>query len=318
MSKENERIIGVYDEGKKGPLLIILGSMHGNEPAGVLAMEEIFQMLKREPETNPNFNFKGRFIGVRGNMAAIKLNKRFINKDLNRQFTPENVHRIFTAKSEEELDSEDKELKELLELIHQEIDTYQPEKVIVLDLHTTTAFGGIFSIATDNPESQRIAVELHAPVILGLIDGIQGTTLHYFNNDNFTPEMVAVTFESGQHNEELSAKRAIAAITNCMRSIGCVRAEDVENKHDSILIEYSKGLPKIADLLYCHSIAPEDNFKMHPGYKNFQKIEAGELLAHDLKGEIRSKSKGRILMPLYQKQGEDGFFIIKTIEEFGY
>ncbi len=317
MSKKLERVIGIYDEGRKGPLLVVLGSMHGNEPAGVLAMEEIFRMLDREPIDNPRFKFRGRFIGLRGNLAAIKENKRFINKDLNRQFTLENVDRIMNAEDDSTLDSEDKELKGLIQLIRKEIEEYNPERFILLDLHTTTAFGGIFSIATDNPESQRIAVELHAPVIRGLINGIQGTTLHYFNSDNFKPETVAVTFESGQHDEELSVKRAIAAITNCMRSLGCVRAEDVENKHDKILIEYSRGLPKIADLLYCHSIASEDGFVMAPGYENFQKVEAGEILAHDRKGEIRSKETGRILMPLYQKQGEDGFFIIKTIEEFG-
>ncbi len=108
MELEQERIIGFYDQGDKGPLLIILGGMHGNEPAGVLALEEIFRMLEREPETNPDFNFKGRFIGLRGNLAAIKDNKRFIVKDLNRQFTPENVQRIFNATDDSQLDSEDK------------------------------------------------------------------------------------------------------------------------------------------------------------------------------------------------------------------
>ncbi len=306
----------MYDEGREGPLLVVFGGMHGNEPAGVLALQEMFKMLKREPEHNPRFTFKGRLIGLLGNVQAFKAKKRFTNKDLNRQFTPENVSRIFSASTEEELDSEDKELKALLTLINQQIEEYDPKKIVFLDLHTTTAFGGIFSIATDDPESQRIAVELHAPVIRKMLGGIRGTTLHYFNEQNFGRQTVAVTFESGQHDEELSVKRAIAALTNCLRSIGCVNAEDVENRHDSILIEYSKGLPKIADLLYCHSIAPEDKFKMRPGYSNFQKISKNELLAYDLKGEIRSKDDGRILMPLYQKQGEDGFFIIKTIEEF--
>lgn len=317
MAEIKDRVIGIYDEGRKGTLLIVLGSMHGNEPAGTKAMEIMFEMLKNEPSTNPSFTFFGRFIGLRGNLAAMNQGKRFINKDLNRQFTPENVERVLSCTNDLELDSEDKEMRDLLQFIHQEIKTYQPEKFVLLDLHTTTAFGGIFSIATDDPESQRIAVELHAPVIRGLINGIQGTTLHYFNNDNFEPDTCAVTFESGQHDEELSIKRAIAALTNCMRSLGCVDADDVENKHDKILIDYSKGLPKIADLLYCHSINPEDKFTMKPGFKNFQKVDAGEILASDQNGEIRSKQDGRILMPLYQKQGEDGFFIIKTIEEFG-
>jgi succinylglutamate desuccinylase len=46
-------------------------------------------------------------------------------------------------------------------------------------------------------------------------------------------------------------------------------------------------------------------------YKNFDKISKDELLAFDKYGEIRSKEDGMILMPLYQKQGNDGFFIIK-------
>ncbi|MGB1217390.1 MAG: hypothetical protein ACPG5P_05915, partial [Saprospiraceae bacterium] len=130
-------------------------------------------------------------------------------------------------------------------------------------------------------------------------------------------ETVAVTFESGQHDEELSIKRATAAITNCLRSINCVNANEVENKHDSILIEYSRGLPKIADLVYCHGITDEDEFRMKEGYKNFQTVKKDEILAYDKNGEIRSRCDGSILMPLYQKQGEDGFFIIKTIEHFG-
>lgn len=318
MSTYSERIIGTYDEKNEGPLLFVFGGMHGNEPSGVLALEEMFRMLEREPNTNPDFIFHGRIVGIKGNLAAFKEKKRFIVKDLNRQFTLENIHRIQNTKDGTKLDSEDKELRDLLALINEEIEAYNPKKMVFLDLHTTTAFGGIFSIATDDPESQRIAVELHAPVIRKLIDGIQGTTLHYFNKENFGRETVAVTFESGQHDEELSIKRAIAAITNCLRSIGCVSAEVVENRHDSILIEYSKGLPKIADLLYCHSIIPSDNFKMKEGYKNFQHVKKDEILAFDKTGEIRSKNDGRILMPLYQKQGEDGFFIIETIEEFGF
>ena len=188
--------------------------------------------------------------------------------------------------------------------------------MVVLDFHSTTAYGGIFSIPTDDPESLRIAIELHAPVIKGLLKGVQGTSLHYFCNDNFAPETVAICFESGQHQEELSINRAIAALTNCMRTIGCVKAEHVENRHDSLLIEYSKGLPQVAELITIHNIDPEDNFKMHPGYKNFQKVKKGELLATDQHGPIYAVEDGLVLMPLYQKQGNDGFFLIRSLVDF--
>ena len=310
-----KRYIGEYTEGKKGPLLICIAGMHGNEPAGIKALELMFKMIEVEPLTNPSFEFCGRLIGLRGNLKAIEKGERFIETDLNREWTPDNVARIKSTPPDQ-LQHEDLEVFEILSIVEQEIATYQPDKVVLLDLHTTTAFGGIFTIATDDPESVRIGIELHAPVIKGMLKGISGTTLHYFNNDNFEPETVAVCFESGQHDEHLSVNRAIAAITNCMRTIGCVRADDVENRHDALLIEYSKDLPKVAELIMCHRISRGDDFKMIPNYKNFQEVKEGELLAYDRRGPIYAEADGRILMPLYQKQGDDGFFLIRAVEAF--
>ena len=310
-----KRIIGKYTGKEKGPLLICFGGMHGNEPAGVQALKIIFKMLEVEPLHNPAFCFKGRLLGLRGNLRAMKLGKRFIVKDLNRQWTPENVNRIKSS-ALESLDSEDLEIKELLEVIEKEITEYQPEKLVFLDFHTTTAYGGIFSIATDDSESLRIAIEMHAPVIKGMLKEIRGTSLHYFCKENFISNTVAVCFESGQHQEKLSINRAIAALTSCMRSIGCVKPNDVENRHDSILIEYSKKLPQVAELISIHSIQASDKFCMVPNYKNFQEVKKGELLAHDKNGAIHAAADGLVLMPLYQKQGDDGFFLIKTILDF--
>ena len=310
----NDRIIGRYTGKEKGTLLICFGGMHGNEPAGIKALEHMFQMLELEPISNPDFVFKGRLLGLRGNMRALQRNNRFINRDLNRQWTNENVERIKNAPIEE-LDEEDLEILEILEIIELELITYQPDKMVVIDFHTTTAFGGIFSIPTDDPESIRIAVGMHAPVITGMLKGVRGTSLHYFSNKNFKQETVAVCFESGQHNEELSTNRAIAALTNCMRAVGCVKAEHVENKHDSILIEYSKDLPEIAELVTIHSIKEGDQFEIVPGYKNFHAVKKGEVLANDKNGPIKAVEDGLVLMPLYQKQGEDGFFLIKTIKQ---
>lgn len=307
-----KRIIGRYTGKNRGPLLVVFGAMHGNEPAGVLALKQMFRMLQTEPETNPDFIFSGRIVGLTGNLKARKAGVRFLLRDLNRQWTLENVAKV-KALPMDELDAEEQEMKELLEVIDAELKDYQPKKVVFLDLHTTTAFGGIFSIPNNDPESIRIALELHAPVVKGLLKGIKGTTLHYFINENFKEEVVSVTFESGQHNEDLSVNRAIAAITNCMRTIGCVKTEHVENRHDSILIEYSKSLPKMTELIMIHSIKPSDEFKMKEGYKNFQSVKKGELLAYDKNGNIEAVDDGVILMPLYQKQGDDGFFLVREV-----
>lgn len=308
-----QRIIGKFTGKQHGPLLIIFGGMHGNEPAGVKALELVFKMIEVEPITNLDFNFKGRIIGLRGNVRALAQEKRFINRDLNRQWTNENIKKIKSS-NYDDLDEEEREIRENLYIIEKEIEAYNPDKIVVLDLHTTTAYGGIFGIATNDPESLRIAVELHAPVILGLLDGINGTSLHYFSKANFDRDITAVCFESGQHDEPLSVNRAIAAIINCFRTIGCVRAEDVENRHDSLLREYSKNLPAVSRLLGVHSIKDGDNFVMKPGYSNFQPVKKDDVLAVDKTGEIKASADALMLMPLYQKQGEDGFFLIEKVE----
>jgi len=286
--------------------------MHGNEPAGVQALETVFALLDREPLVNPGFQYKGRLLGLIGNWRAYSEGKRFIVKDLNRQWTPENVERIRNA-APSDLDSEDQDLLEILQIVEAEIADCQPTHVVLLDLHTTSAEGGIFAIATDDPESIRIATGLHAPVITGLVRGIRGTTLHFFTAENFGVAMAGAAFEAGQHKDPLSVNRSIAAIINCMRSIGAVLPEAVENRHDEILQQYSKNLPKIAEIINVHPIRSDDDFSMRPGYQNFQPVVKGELLARDRHGEIRSPADALILMPLYQKQGSDGFFLVKKL-----
>jgi len=307
------RIIDIYQGKERGPLLLVLGSIHGNEPAGTIALQELFLMLRKEPEKNPGFNFRGKLIGIRGNLRAIKKNQRFIHKDLNRQWTPENIRRV-TSDPVASLDSEDQELQELIDCISTEIANYQPEEIILLDLHTTTAYGGIFTVVSDDPRSISLGLGMHAPVIRGLLNGISGTSLHYFNTKNLGIRTTALCFESGQHNEPMAVTRAVSALVSFLRATGSVQPEDVEHRHNLLLKTHAKNLPAITELVTVHSIKPGDNFIMQPGYSNFQKIKEGILLATDKNGNILAPCDGMILMPLYQPQGEDGFFIVKEIK----
>lgn len=307
---KNKRIVGSYEGEKRGPLLICIGAMHGNEPAGINALDLMFKMLEVEPITNEDFAYEGKVVGMIGNVKAFAQNKRFLDRDLNHQFREDQIEKLY-ALDIETLEGEDLELLELIEAIQGEIKTYQPEKLYILDLHTTSSKGGIFCLTTNDQESIGIATGLHAPVVKGFLKGIEGTTLHYFNEKTMGVPTVSVTFESGQHNEPLSTNRAIAAITNCMRIIGSIKKEDVENRHDNLLIEYSKNLPKVSELLRRHDITPEDEFMMRPNFSNFQRLKKGEIIADDRNGPIAVKEDCLLLMPLYQKQGEEGFFLIK-------
>jgi succinylglutamate desuccinylase len=310
-----KRLIGEYTGNQKGILVIALGATHGNEEAGVLALTTLFKMLNDEPLKNPSFEFKGKIIGFIGNLQAYEKHVRFIKNDLNRLFSTDYILKLKNNTSPQlEKVFEDLELLELIEFINNVITKYNPTQLIVLDLHTTSAEGGIFSIVSEDEESIRIASQLYAPVVKGLVKGLGGTTLHYFNTINVGIPTVAVSFEAGQHDDPKSVQRAIAWLVNCLREVGCVKADDVENRHDEILRGYSQNLPKVVELIDSHQITPDDNFEMMPGFKNFQPVKKGELLAKDKNGAIYAPLDCMILMPLYQKQGSDGFFLVKKIE----
>jgi succinylglutamate desuccinylase len=305
------RIIGRYKGEGPGPLLICIGGMHGNESAGILAIKEVLRLLDIEKDFNPGFHYKGSFVGILGNLPAIQRGQRFIDRDLNRMLLPEELERI-TSTSEELWTAEDRECIELIRTIEEEKKEFLPSASLILDLHTTTADGGIFTIAADDKMSRTLAKGLHAPVIQGFEEKLKGTTLGFFNRP--AKDSYCIVFEAGQHNDPESVYRTAAAIVNCMRTIGSVDSRDVDHRHDGMLIKMSEGLPKVTRLIYHYRIAPQEQFVMNPGYSNFQQLTAGEIVAQNEHGPVTSPVGGLILMPKYQALGDDGFFVVEVVE----
>ena len=313
-----ERIIGRFSGQKRGPLVFLIGAMHGNEPAGVAAIQAIFQLLEKNQTSNPNFVFAGRVVGFIGNMQAFEEKKRFIHTDLNRMWQQDAVHQILehyqTPKHAEEA-----ELIGLVKAMDAEISVYEPTELLILDLHTTSAVGGVFTIPLESdPVSIRYATELQAPVVMGLLKGLEGTFMHYAIH----PESVfraigrkvhTVAFESGQHNDSASVHRSVSACIRLLQAANCMAEHDISSQYDVILTQYAQNLPKLTQITHVHHIAPEERFVMRPGYINFQQIEEGEHLADNQFGPVYAPKSGHILMPLYQPQGVDGYFIVAEV-----
>ena len=309
---EPRRVITRYYGTERGPLFICLGGIHGNEPAGIQAISIVSTLLRTEPSINPDFVFRGRMLGLTGNIQAVQQGTRFIATDMNRAFTSERLKGVM-ATDPQHLKNEDREVYELISTINAEIRDYRPDKIVILDIHSTSAHGGIFVIASEDPESVEIGTTLHAPVILDFAHEVYGTTLGYFTRENFHQDIVTIVFECGQHNETLSVNRAIAAIINCMRTIGCVSEDAVENKHDLLLQEYAQGLPMIARMIERYGIPDGQQFTMAREYKNFEQVNAGDVLAFSGNTPVRARHDGLILLPRLQDQGDDGFFIVQPL-----
>lgn len=317
MASENlglDRLIGHYSQQVDGPMFIALAGIHGNEAAGIKGLYRVFDYLEKYKPA-----FKGVFYGVRGNLAALEDNKRYIDVDLNRQWYPRKVDHIHQTPRHLLACSEDQQQKDLLILFeytkrmyYRQLKDDSHKQVIMIDLHTFSAKGGAYSIATNLGKSKEFASLLKVPVIIGLENVLRGTTMHYFND----LEMVSYGFEGGQHFDPYSVEVMEAAVWVSLVGIGCIDQADVPNysKFVDLLNEIGKSLPQMVEFCYRHAITEEDEFEMCPGYRNFQAIEKGELLAHDKYGPIYAPVEGLMLMPLYQKQGVDGFFIVREVK----
>lgn len=311
--RQTDRIIGKYIGSQPGPMLLVIGAMHGNEPAGVESIRMLFRELALEPHHNPGFRVKGSILGVIGNLKSYQNDVRYTSKDLNRSWTADNVARALDPSAEQT--DETLEIGQLLKVVKAHVRDVEPTEIIVLDIHTTSSKGGIFSIASHDRKSLELAQTMHAPVVKDMLNGLNGTSIHFFRGENMGIKTTALTFEAGQHNDILSPGRAYAAIVNCLKAIGCVREEDVENRHDKVLIEFSKNLPKITKLVYKYPIENGTDFRMEPGFVSFDQVSKGQLLAYNNGQKVLSPEDGLILMPLYQKQGEEGFFIVRSDDE---
>ena len=311
-----ERVIGRFNGRKKGPLVLVFAGIHGNETAGVVALERAFNMLQTRLPGGERA-FTGALLALRGNLPAIASGQRFIDRDLNRMWTMDHIHRIRQAEPGH-LQTEDREMTQLLEVVHNALYEYQPEALIMLDLHTTSADGGVFVIPADTEASLRLAKTIHAPVVLGLLKGIEGSLLHFTEGNHFAvggfpKQCLGVAFEGGQHDDPASIDRCLSAVFTTLRSAGCIPEEALAGPYDMLLHAYASTLPKVTRLRYVHHIRPGDGFRMRPGYRNFQSIEAGEHLADDAEGSVYASCSGLILMPLYQARGSDGFFVVEAL-----
>jgi succinylglutamate desuccinylase len=216
------------------------------------------------------------------------------------------------------LEAEDLEIAELFDVVHTEIQGFKPQTLVLLDLHTTSAGGGVFCIPTDDKASLKLAKALRPPVILNLFEGVSGTLLRFaaeghFQIGGFPKNTIGLAFEAGQHDDPLSVSRSVSAIVNCLRATGCIGEKDLKSRHDADLQQFTAALPKVTRLLHVHHICPGDGFQMRPDYSNFQPVQQGEHLADDATGAILSPHNGLILMPLYQLKGSDGFFIVEEL-----
>ena len=281
-----------------------LAGMHGNEPSGVDALENVFGILSAS-----QVPFNGRFIGIRSNIDALGSNVRYIDEDMNRIWFPGIINQIRNS-TEEELDSSERiEMKEVMNLIDDFIGDKSGDSVVIADLHSFSAEGCMFAITANKEEHVNLLSSLHVPLIFGIENTLRGTALRYYQDQGY----LTFALEGGQHENDLTIYNVTAAMMMLLKECGAIEQDSIDKlkEFDQHLQEHTQYIPPKVELIYQHIIEDGDNFSMKPGFKNFQYIKKGEWLANDRKGKIKAQCDGFIVMPLYQDQGNDGFFIVE-------
>ncbi|MFQ3308567.1 MAG: succinylglutamate desuccinylase [Candidatus Nanohaloarchaea archaeon] len=172
-------------KGQGQPELTVIGSLHGDEPAGMKAIEKILQ-------TDIEFLKPVKFIIA--NEEALEEEERYLKTDINRSFpgNPEsNIH-------------EERLAAELLEEIG---DTK------VLDIHTTHSYPEPFAVIKSTEDE-----------VIELVNACNVENAVYFptQSGNIQEFVTGVTIETGYQRTEKAAENAVDTIKNFLAYHGAI------------------------------------------------------------------------------------------------
>lgn len=295
------RIIGKIKGDKTKATIVFFAGIHGNETSGVFALQDVFKNI--EP-----FNIQGSVYGISGNLKALELNKRYIDEDLNRIWTQD---KLFYLKNKSALNAEEQEQSELFKLLKEIIST-NSGPFYFIDLHTTSSKTLPFITINDALINRKFSKLFPVPIVLGIEEYLNGPLLSYINELGY----VSLGFESGQHDEAQAISNHISFVYLALLHTKILKKENVLDyeKHFNRLKKASENEAVISEVVHLHKILESENFKMLNGFKSFQNIKKGTALAISNNKKIVSEHNATLFMPLYQDEGNDGFFIIRKIK----
>ncbi|HEV8325268.1 MAG TPA: succinylglutamate desuccinylase/aspartoacylase family protein [Myxococcota bacterium] len=317
-----KRFIGRVRGGTQGPTVLAVGGVHGNEPAGAHALKRVLDRL-----AFPGIEIHGDFVALAGNVRALNAGTRYLERDLNRAWGPAEIAAMdapagagtggaadtgagAVPPGRPPEQAEALERRELREAIDRAVGQARGP-VFFMDLHSTSADGYPFAVVADTLQNNEFARHFPLPVILGLEELLDGLMVEYAQSRGCRTMAV----EGGQHDAPATVENLEAAVWLALSATGLLArgfTREVARAYDRL--DRARGdLPRVIEVLARHPVRPEHAFKMEPGFANIARTHAGQVLARDRTGAIRAPGEGVVLLPLYQAQGEDGFFLGREV-----
>ncbi len=287
--------------GSPGPVMICVGALHGNEPGGVEALQRVCARLRKE-----GLEMGGTLLALRGNRPALQVDKRAIERDLNRVWTQEKLDALGVQDPAED-DQTDREQRG----IWQELDSLRKSgrPLFLLDLHSTSGGGPPFVVVLGKESCQRLATQIGAPCVHGLNESIRGTLASWFS-DGWGASMVV---EGGKSKTESTVRHLEAAVYSGLGAAGLLpESHERVRMARQLLRQESDGLPEHVKVFH-REATHGMGFEMGEGhsrrFRSFDAVLQGDVLAENSAGQVLAPSNGYLIMPLYQDQGGEGFFL---------
>jgi len=244
-------------KGKKpGKTVAIFGGVHGNEIVGV----EMINILRKELKVEVGIVYL-----VYGNPKAIKQNKRFVEKNLNRCF----------KKSNKDNTVEDKRAKELMKILD--------KCDALLDLHSfPNSKGETFAIC--EKKAFDIASKFDVPVISsGWGKTEPGATEGYVYDNG----KIGIGIETGSNYDlDKSLARAKFAVDIFLKHFGCIGEKRMISKKSKKYVQVYKAI-----------IRKDKSFKFRKDYKNFDVLAEREVFATEGSKKYIAKKGDCIVLP---------------------
>ncbi len=257
-----------------GPIVAVFAGVHGNERAGIMAMEKVLDEVRIE---------NGTAYFIFANPEAIARNTRFVEKNLNR---------LFTVKNTVGQTAEEKRARELM-LILDQCDA-------LLDLHGYNSTEDEPFIITDK-EGLDMAAQLDFKhIVMGISKVGEGGTDCYMT----TKGKSGLCLECGSNfRPEQYVPLAEKSIYQFLQFYGLVKKRV---PFSSVKQTYFA----VEEIV----IRQTDDFTFTKPYRSFDKLEPGQVYARDGGKEYVAHDNQYIIFPRPdQVIGQEAFMLIRQI-----
>ena len=281
-----------YDGGISSYTIHLSGLIHGNEVGSLPTLIQLIESL----ETGA-ISFGGKINITLGNPEASKVNRRFIDADLNRLF-------LQNQPIEQRDTHEGKRARAMMPILE--------ECDLILDLHQTML-----------PSAMPFYIFPNTPLSLAIAEAIGGTNAYidatptdnapkYQCADEFVwrqgkPSLTLELGEVGFHQPATHASRT--AVQNLLKLIDTLIKSDLITADPKILLSAIQS-KQTETLSWYQTVHREpyasSTLRLKPGLINFHPVQKGEKLSADNSPLMTAPCNGRVLFPKYPRRDVHG------------